>query len=126
MTRTFDFTGEHVLVNPRSDGIGYVLWRSVRSGGRRVAVLVLDKRHRDGGDQTTRLRDGRLTALSARSRTAWRKRAVARSRVSMCSSTMSVPSHDAIDEPGEEVERMFDRIIDINVEGAWTTSRATC
>jgi NAD(P)-dependent dehydrogenase (short-subunit alcohol dehydrogenase family) len=122
----FDFTGRRVLVTGASHGIGFAVARAFADAGAELAIL----------SSTTDIEDAatRIEADSGRSVQAFvcdisDRDAVGRTvgslgRLDVLVNNAGLELLTPILEPGEEVDRTFERIIEINVIGTWHVSRA--
>ena len=122
----FDFTGRRVLVTGASHGIGFAVARAFAGAGAELAIL----------SSTTDIEDAaaRIEADSGRPVQAFvcdisDRDAVGRTvgslgRLDVLVNNAGLELLTPILEPGEEVDRTFERIIEINVIGTWHVSRA--
>jgi NAD(P)-dependent dehydrogenase (short-subunit alcohol dehydrogenase family) len=122
----FDFTGRRVLVTGASHGIGFAVARAFAGAGAELAIL----------SSTTDIEDAaaRIEADSGRPVQAFvcdisDRDAVGRTvgslgRLDVLVNNAGLERLTPILDPGEEVDRTFERIIEINVIGTWHVSRA--
>ena len=122
----FDFTSRRVLVTGASHGIGFAVARAFAGAGAELAIL----------SSTTDIEDAaaRIEADSGRPVQAFvcdisDRDAVGRTvgslgRLDVLVNNAGLELLTPILEPGEEVDRTFERIIEINVIGTWHVSRA--
>ena len=122
----FDFTGRRVLVTGASHGIGFAVARAFAGAGAELAIL----------SSTADIEDAaaRIEADSGRPVQAFvcdisDRAAVGRTvgglgRLDVLVNNAGLELLTPILEPGEEVDRTFVRIIEINVIGTWHVSRA--
>jgi 3-hydroxybutyrate dehydrogenase len=122
----FDFTSRRVLVTGASHGIGFAVARAFAGAGAELAIL----------SSTTDIEDAaaRIEADSGRPVQAFvcdisDRGAVGRTvgslgRLDVLVNNAGLELLTPILEPGEEVDRTFERIIEINVIGTWHVSRA--
>ena len=122
----FDFTGRRVLVTGASHGIGFAVARAFAGAGAELAILSSTTDIEDAG--------ARIEADSGRPVQAFvcdisDRDAVGRTvgslgRLDVLVNNAGLELLTPILEPGEEVDRTFERIIEINVIGTWHVSRA--
>jgi NAD(P)-dependent dehydrogenase (short-subunit alcohol dehydrogenase family) len=122
----FDFTGRRVLVTGASHGIGFAVARAFAGAGAELAILSSTADIEDAG--------ARIEADSGRpvqafvcdisDRDAVKRTVGSLGRLDVLVNNAGLELLTPILEPGEEVDRTFERIIEINVIGTWHVSRA--
>ena len=122
----FDFTGRRVLVTGASHGIGFAVARAFAGAGAELAILSSTTDIEDAG--------ARIEADSGRpvqafvcdisDRDAVKRTVGSLGRLDVLVNNAGLELLTPILEPGEEVDRTFERIIEINVIGTWHVSRA--
>lgn len=122
---SFDFKGRRVLVTGASRGIGYGIARGFANSGADLAILADDPEVGGAAE--------RLTAESGRSVRAElcdvTDRAAVAGTVGRLGALDVLVNNAGIErltpvlDPGEEVDRIFARILEINVNGSWYVTR---
>ncbi|MEZ5925930.1 MAG: SDR family NAD(P)-dependent oxidoreductase [Hyphomicrobiaceae bacterium] len=125
MAGTFDFSGEHALVTGASHGIGLAVAMAFARAGAEVAMLSstsdIDRAAAEIERETGRR--PRPLVCDIADREAVRRAIGQLPRIDVLVNNAGLELMTPIDEPGEEVEKTFDRIIDINVKGTYYVTR---
>ena len=122
----FDFTGKRVLVTGASHGIGFAVARASRAPGPsspssrapRISTTRAARIEADSG------RPVQAFVCDITDRAAVGRAVGGLGRLDVLVNNAGLELLTPILEPGEEVERTFERIIEINVIGTWHVSRA--
>jgi 3-hydroxybutyrate dehydrogenase len=125
MAGTFEFSGEHVLVTGASHGIGFAVAKAFVAAGANVAILSSTPDIEAAGAAITKSTGRQVRALvcDITDRAAVKRVVGGLTRIDVLVNNAGLELITPIDEPGEEVERTFDRIIDINVKGTYYVTR---
>ncbi|MFO1171748.1 MAG: SDR family NAD(P)-dependent oxidoreductase [Hyphomicrobiaceae bacterium] len=121
----FDFSGENVLVTGASHGIGYAIAKAFAAA--RADVTVLSS---TADAETAAKAIGRETGRQVRAvvadiadREAVRRAVGSLERIDVLVNNAGLELITPIDQEGDEVEKTFDRIIDINIKGTYYVTR---
>jgi NAD(P)-dependent dehydrogenase (short-subunit alcohol dehydrogenase family) len=122
----FDFTGRRVLVTGASHGIGFAVARAFAGAGAKLAILSSTA---DIEDAAARIeadsgRPVQAFVCDISDRDAVGRTVGSLGRLDVLINNAGLELLTPILEPGEEVDRTFERIIEINVIGTWHVSRA--
>ena len=122
----FDFTGRRVLVTGASHGIGFAVARAFAGAGAELAILSSTA---DIEDAAARIeadsgRPVQAFVCDISDRDAVGRTVGSLGRLDVLVNNAGLELLTPILEPGEEVDRTFERIIEINVIGTWHVSRA--
>jgi 3-hydroxybutyrate dehydrogenase len=121
----FDFTGKRVLVTGASHGIGYAVAEAFGRVGADVAILSSSNDIRDAGKAIAAATGCAVKAevCDITDRAAVRRVVGGLGRLDILVNNAGLELITPILEPGEEVERRFERIIQINVVGTYYVTR---
>jgi NAD(P)-dependent dehydrogenase (short-subunit alcohol dehydrogenase family) len=121
----FDFTGKRVLVTGASHGIGYAVAEAFARSGGDVAILSSSNDILDAGKAIAAAtgRAVKAEVCDITDRTAVRRVVGGLGRLDILVNNAGLELITPILEPGEEVERRFERIIQINVVGTYYVTR---
>lgn len=125
MTGAFDFSGKRVLITGASRGIGYAVARGFSASGAKVSILAdADEVHSAAlrmGEETGHPVASYLCDITDRERV----RAVIAEigPLDILINNAGLERITPIDDPGPEVERMFERIVTINIVGTYYVTR---
>ena len=122
----FDFTSRRVLVTGASHGIGFAVARAFAGAGAELAILSSTA---DIEDAAARIeadsgRPVQAFVCDISDRDAVGRTVGSLGRLDVLVNNAGLELLTPILEPGEEVDRTFERIIEINVIGTWHVSRA--
>jgi NAD(P)-dependent dehydrogenase (short-subunit alcohol dehydrogenase family) len=122
----FDFTGRRVLVTGASHGIGCAVARAFAAAGADLAILsstadIEDARARIEAESG---RPVQALVCEISDCAAVRRTVGGLGRLDVLVNNAGLERRTPILEPGEEVDRTFVRIIEINVIGTWYVTRA--
>jgi 3-hydroxybutyrate dehydrogenase len=122
----FDFSGRRVLVTGASHGIGFAVARAFAAAGAELAILSSTADIHDAGAriEAERGRPVRALVCDVSDRDAVRRTVGGLGRLDVLVNNAGLELLTPILEPGEEVDRTFVRIIEINVIGTWHVTRA--
>lgn len=124
--RPFDFTGRRVLVTGASHGIGFAVASAFASAGAELAILSSTADIRDAGARIEAESGRPVQALvcDITDREAVGQAVGGLGALDVLVNNAGLELITPITEPGEEVDRTFARIIEINVVGTWHVTRA--
>jgi NAD(P)-dependent dehydrogenase (short-subunit alcohol dehydrogenase family) len=122
----FDFTDRRVLVTGASHGIGFAVARAFAAAGAELAILSSTA---DIEDAAARIeadsgRPVQASVCDISDRDAVGRTVGGLGRLDVLVNNAGLELLTPILEPGAEVDRTFERIIEINVIGTWHVSRA--
>ena len=122
----FDFTDRRVLVTGASHGIGFALARAFAAAGADLAILSSTADVHDAGARIEADSGRPVQALvcDISEHEAVRGTVGGLGRLDVLVNNAGLELLTPILEPGEEVDRAFVRIIEINVIGTWYVTRA--
>jgi NAD(P)-dependent dehydrogenase (short-subunit alcohol dehydrogenase family) len=122
----FDFTGRRVLVTGASHGIGFAVARALAGAGAELAILssTTDIEAAAARIQAESGRIVRALQCDVTNREAVRRTVGALGTLDVLISNAGLELITPLLEPGDEVERTFVRIIEINVIGTYYVCRA--
>jgi NAD(P)-dependent dehydrogenase (short-subunit alcohol dehydrogenase family) len=123
---TFDFTGKRVLVTGASHGIGLAVASAFGRAGAELAILSSTADIREAGErlEAESGRPVRAEICDITDREAVRRVVGGLGALDVLVNNAGLELLTPILEPGEEVDRRFARIIEINVIGTWYVTRA--
>jgi 3-hydroxybutyrate dehydrogenase len=122
----FDFTGRRVLVTGASHGIGFAVARAFAGAGAELAILS-STTDIEGAAARIEVDSGRPVqafVCDISDRDAVGRTVGSLGRLDVLINNAGLELLTPILEPGEQVDRAFERIIEINVIGTWHVSRA--
>jgi NAD(P)-dependent dehydrogenase (short-subunit alcohol dehydrogenase family) len=121
----FDFTGRRVLVTGASHGIGFAVARAFAAAGADLAILSSTDDIHDAAAriQAESSRPVKPLVCDISDRHAVRRAVGGLERLDVLVNNAGLELITPILEPGEEVDRTFVRIIEINVIGTWHLTR---
>jgi 3-hydroxybutyrate dehydrogenase len=122
----FDFTGRRVLVTGASHGIGFAVARAFAAAGADLAILSSTADIHDAGARIAAESGRKVEAMicDISDRAAVGRTVGGLGRLDVLMNNAGLELLTPILEPGEEVDRTFVRIIEINVLGTWHVTRA--
>jgi NAD(P)-dependent dehydrogenase (short-subunit alcohol dehydrogenase family) len=122
---SFDFTGRRVLVTGASHGIGFALASAFAGAGADLAMLSSTVDIHDAGARIEAESGRKVEAMicDITDRTAVRRTIGGLGRLDVLVNNAGLELITPILEPGDEVERTFARIVEINVIGTWHVTR---
>jgi len=122
----FDFTNRRVLVTGASHGIGFAVARAFAAAGADLSILSSTADIHDAGTRIEADSGRPVQALvcDISERGAVRRAVGGLGRLDVLVNNAGLELITPILEPGEEIDRAFVRIIEINVIGTWYVSRA--
>jgi 3-hydroxybutyrate dehydrogenase len=121
----FDFTGRRVLVTGASHGIGFAVAGAFAGAGAELAILSSTTDIHDAGARIEAASGRKVLALvcDITDRAAVSQTVRGLGRLDVLVNNAGLELITPVLEPGEEVERTFARIIEINVIGTWYVTR---
>jgi NAD(P)-dependent dehydrogenase (short-subunit alcohol dehydrogenase family) len=121
----FDFTGRRVLVTGASHGIGFAVASAFAGAGAELVILSSTADIHDAGARIEAAsgRDVEALVCDITDRAAVRRAVGGLRALDVLVNNAGLELITPILEPGEEVERAFVRIIEINVIGTWYVTR---
>jgi NAD(P)-dependent dehydrogenase (short-subunit alcohol dehydrogenase family) len=121
----FDFTGRRVLVTGASHGIGFAVARAFAGAGAELAILSSTADIRDAAAriEAERGRPVRTLQCDITDREAVRRTVGTLGALDVLVNNAGLELITPLLEPGDEVERTFVRIIEINVIGTYYVTR---
>ena len=122
----FDFTGKRVLVTGASHGIGFAVAQAFAGAGAELALLSSTADIHDAGARIEAASGRRVRALKCdiTDRAAVRQHVGGLGALDVLVNNAGLERLTPLLEVGEEVERTFVRIIEINVIGTYYVTRA--
>jgi NAD(P)-dependent dehydrogenase (short-subunit alcohol dehydrogenase family) len=122
----FDFTGRRVLVTGASHGIGFAVARAFAAAGADLAILSSTADIEDAGARIEADSGRPVQALvcDISDRDAVGRTVGGLGRLDVLVNNAGLELITPLLEPGDEVDRKFVRIIEINVIGTWQVTRA--
>lgn len=125
MAPIFDFSGESVLVTGASHGIGYAIAKAFAAAGADVTVLssTADAETAAAAIGGETGRQVRALVADIADREAVRRAVGSLDRIDVLVNNAGLELITPIDQGGDEVEKTFDRIIDINIKGTYYVTR---
>ncbi len=121
----FDFTGKRVLVTGASHGIGYAVAEGFVRGGADVAILSSTSDIEEAAKKLSADAGRKVTGLvcDITDRAAVRKSVGALGALDVLVNNAGLERLTPMHEEGDEVERLFARIIEINLIGTYYVTR---
>jgi len=121
----FDFTGESVLVTGASRGIGFSIAEAFARANAELAILADDDGVHAAAARLTRLLGRPVAALHCdiADRHQVRQALSGIDQIDVLINNAGLERTTPMDEPGDEVEQLFRRIIDVNVIGTYFVTR---
>jgi 3-hydroxybutyrate dehydrogenase len=121
----FDFTGKRILVTGASHGIGAAVAQAFAAAGGEVAILSSTKDILETGKQISAAAGRAVTAevCDIADRAAVKRVVGGLGRLDVLVNNAGLELITPILDPGDEVERAFERIIQINVIGTYYVTR---
>ncbi len=120
-----DFTGKSVLVTGASRGIGYSIAKAFVLAGADLTIVADDPKTMDAaaelGERAGRPVRGMIADIADRA--AVKASVGALKKIDVLINNAGLELITPIDEEGEEIERTFRRIVDINVNGSFFVTR---
>ena len=123
---SFDFRGRRVLVTGASRGIGYGIARAFARSGADLAIIADDAAVSEAGERLSAEAGNKVVAMVC---DVTDRAAVARvvggfGPLDVLVNNAGVERITPVLDPGEEIDRTFMRILDVNVNGSWHVTRA--
>ena len=124
--RPLEFSGKTVLVTGASRGIGYSVAQAFATAGARVGVLAENAEIHQAAQALREATGADITALECdiTDRLRLRSAVAAFGRLDVLVANAGTGDITPIDGPTPEVDDLFDRLIQINLIGAYNTVRA--
>ncbi len=121
----FDFHGKAVLITGASRGIGYGIAEGFARAGADLSILADDAPVKEAANRLSELAGRKVQALHCdiTDREAVRRTIGSLAKIDVLINNAGLERITPIDEPGEEVEAVFRRIVDINVMGTYFVTR---
>jgi 3-hydroxybutyrate dehydrogenase len=125
MSNLLDFGGRQVLVTGASRGIGYGIARAFARAGAELTILADDPATEQAAATLSAEAGRPVRALLAdiADRAAVRATVGGLERIDVLINNAGLELITPIDEPGDAVEEVFRRIVDINVTGSYFVTR---
>jgi NAD(P)-dependent dehydrogenase (short-subunit alcohol dehydrogenase family) len=125
MSGSFDFTGKHVLVTGASHGIGFAVASAFARAGARLAILSSTKDIEEAGNRISAEAGVPVESLvcDITDREAVRRCVGSVGALDVLVNNAGLERRTPMLEDGDEVERIFARIIEINLIGTYYVTR---
>ena len=126
MTADFDFTGRHILVTGASHGIGRAVATAFAEAGARLTVLSSTRDVLVAAEQIAAVTGAEVSGVicDVADRARVRETVGRLDGIDVLVNNAGLERRTPVLEPGDAVDETFERIIGINVVGAWNVTRA--
>jgi 3-hydroxybutyrate dehydrogenase len=123
---SFDFTGRRVLVTGASRGIGYGIARAFARNRADLTIIADDAAVSEAGERLSAESGNKVaaTVCDVTDRAAVARVVGGLGPLDVLVNNAGVEQITPVLDPGEEIDRTFMRILDVNVNGSWHVTRA--